>query len=181
MKYTKKPVTIEAMEWDGVNTRLLRHWMGEAGSRVQEIEDCRMMKRVLIIPTLEGKHEASIGDMIIRGVKGGHYPCKPDIFALTYDIAKERGMSFGEATEAVKLGKKVARSGWNGKGMWLLMAQGTGGQQAEMIPESDYGRAGLTEICIDPHIDMFTAQGTMQPGWSPSQQDLFADDWCIVK
>lgn len=180
MKYTKKPVTIEAMEWDGTNTRLVRHWMGEEGACVREVEDHRERKRFLIIPTLEGNHEASPGDMIIRGVEGEYYPCKPDIFEKTYDIAKERGMTFGEALEATKLGKKIARKGWNGKGMWLVLANGTKKARVTMNEGSDYAEAGLTSAVIDPHIDMYTAQGTMQPGWLASQADMLADDWCIV-
>ena len=43
----------------------------------------------LVIKTLEGEHVASIGDYIIKGVAGEFYPCKPDIFAKTYDLAEE--------------------------------------------------------------------------------------------
>jgi hypothetical protein len=43
----------------------------------------------LVIPTLEGEHTASIGDYIIRGVKGEFYPCKPDIFMATYEEVEE--------------------------------------------------------------------------------------------
>lgn len=42
----------------------------------------------LVIPTLEGDHHALVGDYIIKGVKGEFYPCKPDIFTQTYDLAK---------------------------------------------------------------------------------------------
>lgn len=42
----------------------------------------------LIIPTLEGDHETSVGDYIIKGIKGEFYPCKPDIFEATYEKVK---------------------------------------------------------------------------------------------
>lgn len=43
-----------------------------------------------------------------------------------------------------------------------------------------YAKAGIEVVDINPHIDMFTAQGTMQPGWLASQADMLADDWRIV-
>lgn len=42
----------------------------------------------LVIKTLEGEHIATIGDYIIKGVKGEYYPCKPDIFEMTYELIK---------------------------------------------------------------------------------------------
>jgi hypothetical protein len=74
--YRKKPVVIEAREWTGGNAVSLIDWIGDAASQDGSS---------LIIHTLEGDHEASLGDMIIRGVKGEFYPCKPDIFAATYE------------------------------------------------------------------------------------------------
>lgn len=49
-----------------------------------------------------------------------------------------------------------------------------------MAEGTDYQKAGLTAVCIDPHIDMYTAKGTMQPGWLASQADMLADDWMVV-
>lgn len=49
-----------------------------------------------IIHTLEGDHKASVGDYIITGVKGEIYPCKPDIFLLTYNIIEEENWPVGE-------------------------------------------------------------------------------------
>ena len=49
---------------------------------------CSLEKGKLIIPTLEGNHEAIVGDFIIKGVQGEFYPCKHDIFMQTYDIVK---------------------------------------------------------------------------------------------
>ncbi len=89
-------------------------------------------------------------------------------------------MNFGEAIHELKAGRKVAREGWNGKGMWLVLAYGTKGEVADINSGSDYAKAGLKQVCIDPHIDMYTAQGTMQPGWLASQADILAEDWCDV-
>lgn len=78
MKYRKKPVVIEAIQWTGDNAREVVTFCGYGLKYDPD-------RRVLFIPTLEGTHEASAGDWIICGVKGEHYPCKPDIFAATYE------------------------------------------------------------------------------------------------
>ncbi len=89
------------------------------------------------------------------------------------------GMSFGVAIESLKAGKRVARSGWNGKGMWLVLDPGS--VVAEVREGSAYHKAGVTgSFTINPHIDMRTATGEMQPGWLASQTDMLADDWKVV-
>jgi hypothetical protein len=92
---------------------------------------------------------------------------------------RTNNMNFGLAIEAMKKGYKVQRKGWNGKGMWLILVTGTTG--CTPLIGSPYSNAGLAnEIDINPHIDMYTAQGDMQPGWLASQSDMLANDWCIV-
>ncbi len=88
-------------------------------------------------------------------------------------------MNFGEAIESLKGGEKVARAGWNGRGMWLILVAGSKGVRP--VAGTPYSIAGLTDkVDIEPHIDMFTAQGNMQPGWLASQTDMLADDWGII-
>lgn len=90
------------------------------------------------------------------------------------------GMNFGFALDALKLGLKVARKGWNGKAMWLLHVPGSDGIRP--VAGTPYSNAGLTaEIDINPHIDMFTADGSMQPGWLASQTDMLAEDWVLIE
>jgi len=77
-KYQKKPVVIEAVQWDGSQSSLN-----------EVIEFCQHRAFInslgaLRINTLEGIMDAQIGDFVIKGVKGEFYPCKPDIFAETY-------------------------------------------------------------------------------------------------
>ena len=81
-------------------------------------------------------------------------------------------MNFGHALELLKRGEKVARKGWNGKGMFLFLA--TGKQF-----ESDNFGDQLPEIVNDV-ICMKTAQNTICIGWLASQADMLADDWEIV-
>jgi hypothetical protein len=92
------------------------------------------------------------------------------------------GLNFGQAIEALKAGKKVARAGWNGKGMWLILVPGT--KAVNFVEGSPYMKAGLTHGEILPHIDMYTtnAEGrrAMLPGWLASQTDMLSEDWGIV-
>ena len=70
-----------------------------------------------IIPTLEGNMTASPGDYVITGVKGERYPCKPDIFAMTYEPAPERAdlASLAAELEGAGLGTKELRLAWVGR------------------------------------------------------------------
>lgn len=82
MKYVKKPVIIEAIQ------------VSNAFPNFEEIEefvggDLEFRNGEIIIATLEGAMTAAPGDYIIKGIKGEFYPCKPDIFELTYSKADE--------------------------------------------------------------------------------------------
>lgn len=89
MKFRKKAVVIDAELWDGTP----ESWnaIQDMGCIPTQDETCSMYE--MIIPTLEDgskaqvKHIATLGDYIIKGVQGEFYPCKPDIFALTYEVA----------------------------------------------------------------------------------------------
>ena len=85
--FRKRPVVIEAMCWDGslASGDAIRAAFGGAVQVHAEKDDPRPPR--LYCETLEGLLAASVGDWIIRGVKGEVYPCKPDIFAATYDPA----------------------------------------------------------------------------------------------
>ena len=78
--YRKKPVVVEAVQWTGENRAEMCEFI--------DPEVFEIIPRVgLVIHTLEGDHHASLGDYIIKGVNGEFYPCKPDIFAKTYESA----------------------------------------------------------------------------------------------
>ena len=100
------------------------------------------------------------------------------------------GISFGLAIEALKQGKKVARAGWNGKGMWLVLVPGTpsvglrdGSPYAIALEGNEHVMGNRIEIL--PHIDMWTTNAhgrrAMLPGWLASQTDMLAEDWMIVE
>ena len=88
-RYRKKPIEIEAVQWTGSNLEEIKSFVGE--SLQYDIVDAawKVGKGVpcvhVVIKTLEGDHVCSEGDYIIKGIKGELYPCKPDIFAATYE------------------------------------------------------------------------------------------------
>jgi len=83
-KYRKKPVVIEAVQWTGENFDEIKEFCPNLvyHGTVGEENGC------LIIETLEGGMRASIGDWIIKGVKGEFYPCKPDIFEQDFEVVE---------------------------------------------------------------------------------------------
>ena len=88
-KYRKKPIVIEAMEWDGNIRRAhpAARWITENGGIARYTPGTQKEPQKLAIETLEGTMTAEPNDFIIKGVNGEFYPCKPDIFAKTYDVA----------------------------------------------------------------------------------------------
>lgn len=99
MKFRKKPVVIDAEQWTGNNIEDMLTFIlngredfdflpnpdGHVNGGIGYIPPMG----VLVIPTLEGNHDAKPGDWIIRGVKGEYYPCKPEIFEMTYEPVEE--------------------------------------------------------------------------------------------
>lgn len=88
MKYRKKPVAIEAIQWDGLNLEEIKAFVGES-LKYDVIDTAWEVGKGaphvnMKIYTLEGDMEVSKGDFIIKGVNGEFYPCKPDIFEKTY-------------------------------------------------------------------------------------------------
>jgi hypothetical protein len=82
-KFRKKPVAIEALQFDGTNYTAIFDFMGHAtGGRASASNP---LQNKIFIRTLEGEMTADAGDWIIKGVMGEFYPCKPDIFAATYE------------------------------------------------------------------------------------------------
>lgn len=94
-KAIKKPVKIEFVRWWGTNEHEIVEFMGGSTDVLPPCEGEHYIlaetlrgKMVPIIKTLEGKLSVSVGDYIIKGVKGEFYPCKPDIFEMTYEVVE---------------------------------------------------------------------------------------------
>lgn len=163
-KYVKKPVVIEAYQTD----------------------------KEMIIHTLEGDMKASVGDYIITGVNGEQYPCKPDIFKKTYEpveantpeVTPNTRLSFGVALQVLKKGGRCAREGWNGKGQYIYMTEGSNAtcrhlkENTRKIIRNSFDEDDSVEIM--PHIDMKNAQNQLIIGWAPTQTDMLSNDWYIV-
>lgn len=77
MKYRKKPIVIEATQW-------FQH-----GDHLAVLKLKELSPKYGWVKTLEGGHVVTPGDFIITGIKGEHYPCKPDIFEATYEKVEE--------------------------------------------------------------------------------------------
>ena len=111
-----------------------------------------------------------------------------NITRLNLTDNKDGTMTFGNAIEAMKEGKRVARRGWNGKNMFIFLTRGSridldefpAGSQ-NMISTKITGSVGLDQLVINDHIDMKTANGSITIGWTASQVDMLSDDWFIVK
>ncbi len=98
MKYRKKPVIIDAIKLESFSEydvrkvlKFMHQTVGDDRITQEKFSEyCFNCERkgVLPIDTLEGVINASVGDYIIRGVEGEYYPCKPDIFDKTYELAE---------------------------------------------------------------------------------------------
>lgn len=90
MKFRKKPVVIDAIQWTGRNLKEIIQFSGLHKSAEtkwplwEDYEDV-VKREGLKIFSLEGRMDANIGDWIIKGVNGEFYPCKPDVFEKTYE------------------------------------------------------------------------------------------------
>lgn len=97
-------------------------------------------------------------------------------------------MTFGEAIEAVKVGKKIQREGWNGKGMFVFYMRGMTGQIDDfMAPAIRKLFPSGTKLATAPYLALCAVppRGTdgkyIVPGWLASQTDILADDWSFAE
>jgi hypothetical protein len=84
MKYRKKPVVIDAVQWTGTNAEEVSQFLGWD---LQSLND--PTEGQIAVVSREGIVQGPVGMWVIRGVAGEHYLCDPDIFAKTYDAADE--------------------------------------------------------------------------------------------
>lgn len=95
-------------------------------------------------------------------------------------------LTFGMAIEAMKRGKKVARRGWNGKGMWLCVPLCDGPTEIPATrvwgkPNAEYTERNDGMVKIMPYVTMKAADGSIVMGWLASQTDMLSEDWMIVE
>lgn len=105
------------------------------------------------------------------------------VFDNAYRLANR--LTFGQALEALKVGHRVARSGWNGKGMWIALSGPLEGRNIAFEnfwskPCSEYAREHGGSATVLPCINMLTATGEILMGWLASQTDMLAEDWTVL-
>ena len=86
------------------------------------------------------------------------------------------GLNFGLALEAAKMGKRIARKGWNGKGMYVFLAD-----EVAFHTDADISEFEGTGVPVLDCLCMRTADRSICPGWLASQSDMLADDWMILE
>ena len=181
----KKPVVVECMKWTGGNSKEVKAFCGDS---VKFVSDVVHRCDVPVIQTLEGTMKAAPGDIIIKGVNGEFYPCKPDIFHKTYEFTSFKEYyddndfvhSFSWALERLKEGKRIHRSGWNGKGMFAVLQKGypdgipCNKQTAEAwgLKEGDLFRC-------EPYMQLKMVNGSHSM-WVPSVNDCLSEDWAVA-
>ena len=197
MKYRKKPIVIEAIQLKVDNFDEVCEFMGETPALeynpdfgIDEHGNTNEPYLGVYIETLEGKMLASYGDYIIKGVNGEFYPCKPYIFEKTYDKSDDLSyaMDFGDAIEVLKQGGAIRRTGWNGKGLFVIK-QVPAHIGSDVIPKmqslpqsakdlilSGKGFIDYTSQCL-----IYNENTGRADSWVPSISDVFAEDWEIVK
>lgn len=163
-QFRKKPVVIEAEQWLQTveqNERLLAEGV---------IMDIPSRDGSCLIPTLEGNMTCMLNDYIIKGVKGEYYPCKPEIFELTYDLVEEEveGMTYAEAEKLLMEGKLIALPEWGG--FWFKDEK-----TDEVLVLTKEGEVVKTpwEVCKDRN-DWIVVQATIE------QQKIVADYFASI-
>jgi len=103
-----------------------------------------------------------------------------DVFERSYKSTED--MTFGDAIIMLKEGKKVARKGWNGKGMYLYLVSGSLVYEINLRGEAEKHakRNEFGEVVFNDHIDMVAADGSIVVGWLASQTDMLAEDWIVL-
>jgi hypothetical protein len=92
-------------------------------------------------------------------------------------------MDFSQALIELKAGKRIAREGWNGKGMWLALSPGSKDLPSEKFwapPNRAYAETNGGKADVLPCITMKTADGKILMGWLASQTDMLCDDWQVI-
>lgn len=147
---------------------------------------CITIKNKAIMAEIKAIAEAIVGMTTkevaeVAKVLKEEYGIDPAVkFAVDYE---EAGMSFGGAIQCLKRGQKVARKGWNGKGMWLWLKPGT-------MVKSDWCHDPALKAIADKNggeiealgtVCMKTADNKILSGWLASQTDVLSHDWIVIE
>ena len=139
----------------------------------------------------DGSDEGFLVEYLDGGAKNhdrhiGYISWSPkDVFEQAYQD-QTRGMHFGHAIEAMKRGAKVARAGWNGKGMWIALSSAP--KTCRSVPAEQFWSAHGKAFALSqgghagvlPCFIMKTASDEILMGWLASQTDMLAEDWVVI-
>lgn len=151
-QFRKKPVTISAIRWTGDNLREViaftgKHpgwdkWFSSWEDYERHVQQDGQQFKIF---TLEGTMRADIGDWIIRGVKGGHYPCKPDIFEATYETSPAAApVSAEPMAEITGMDEYGPSLGWHKH--WINFRVGTKLYTAPVAAQPDITQQTLDDV-----------------------------------
>lgn len=189
-KFKSKQVIVEAVKFTEETRDMVFAWAQEIQMNVTPSTN-KNGDLIIIIPTNEGDMICSIGDYIVREPFPTDwrklYPVKQGIFEKRYTSEKLDNLNFGEAIEALKQGKMISRSGWNGSGMFIFK-QVPAHIGLETIPKmqsvpNDVKEHLLTietELKYTNQMCIVNHEGRVD-SWVASSSDTFAEDWYILK
>lgn len=132
-------------------------------------------------PRILGAWEAAGVAVYRDAVKGTHRDPSPE------PLTTGGTFTFAEALRYLKAGRRCARSGWNGKGMWIALTPGSvidkkdarAGAARLLVQAQPPDPEGMT-LTIGAHIDMKASDGSLVIGWLASQTDMLAEDWTLL-
>lgn len=136
------------------------------GTKMIEAEACPAWKDA-------GSHKIGDPGYRVRYADGYESWSPKDVFEAAY--RRTDAMPFGLAIEAAKMGKKIQRAGWNGKGQYVELATYISYKNA------DGDMVNVDHDAIGNHALAFVGTSGVQLGWLASQADMLADDWHIVE
>jgi hypothetical protein len=137
------------------------------------------MKTYIGVKIVQAEPEARDG---VQGYKvvyeeGWESWCPADVFER--HNRETSAMPFGMALEAARQGRKITRKGWNGRGQYVYYQEGSVIDPKD--GRNDVLKAMEGPIVIRPHLDLKTADGSIQIGWLASQSDMLGDDWELAE
>jgi hypothetical protein len=174
----KKVKVVEAVQWIGDNLNEVM----EFGGKYVHVHG----HKELAVTTPSGPVDVPLGHWIVKGAPEDFYPVPHENIVELFepaDIGGSEGLDFGGALAALKEGRRVARSGWNGKGMWIALSPGSTDLPAEKFwagPNREYAKSQGGCATVLPCITMKTVNGPILMGWLASQTDMLAEDWEVV-
>lgn len=174
--YVKRSIPVDA--WQVRHGSVAPDWV-EKAMMERNIELVGDGTGAALVKTSGTWLKAQPGDWIILGVLGELYPCPHEVFARTYQSLKE-GFDFGTAITLLKAGHRVARKGWNGKGMWVSYTPGRDVEPDQFWSPANaaWAKAIGLSVKVRSYLTMKTADNEIVP-WVASQSDVLAEDWMI--